>query len=59
MSSKSGEQQNKKSMKGMAHAKPNAGSGSIKHEESVGSRHGGIKFGMPKGIVDHSKVRGL
>ena len=57
--SRSEEQQNKKSMKGIAHAKPNAGSETIKREESVGSRHGGIKFGMPKGVVDHSKVRGL
>jgi hypothetical protein len=57
--SRSGEKQNVKSMKGMAHAKPNAGSESIKREEHVGSRHGGIKFGMPKGIVDHSKVRSL
>jgi hypothetical protein len=57
--SKTGEQQNKKSMKGMAKDRPNAGSETIKREESVGSRHGGIKFGMPKGIVDHSKVRSL
>lgn len=57
--SKTGEQQNKKSMKGMARDKPNAGSETIRAEEHVGSRHSGIKFGMPKGIVDHSKVRGL
>lgn len=53
-----GVHQSAKSVKGMFHAKKSAGSETIKSEEYVGSKHSGIKFGMPKGTIDHSNVRG-
>ena len=52
--------ENKASMKGEARDRPNAGSESIKSEEHVGSSGShGIRFKMPKGVVDHSKVRSM
>jgi len=52
--------ENKASMKGEAHTHRSAGSGSIKSEEYVGSSGShGIRFKMPKGVVDHSKVRSM
>lgn len=55
----SGEKQNKASMKGEAHTHKSAGSGSIKSEEHVGSSGShGVRFKMPKEVVDHSCVRG-
>jgi hypothetical protein len=51
--------ENSASMKGEVKAKKQAGSETVKHLESVGSHMGGgVKFGMPKGVPDHSKVRG-
>ena len=54
-----GVHQNKMSAKGMMHTHKSAGSETIRAEEHVGSKHSGVKFKMPKGIVDHSKVRRL
>jgi hypothetical protein len=55
----SGEKQNKASEKGMTRAHKSAGSESIRSEEKVGSSgpHG-VQFSVPKGVVDHSCVRG-
>jgi hypothetical protein len=54
-----GEMQNKASMKGETRAHKSAGSESIRSEEKVGSSgpHG-VQFSVPKGVVDHSCVRG-
>ena len=52
--------ENKQSMKGEYKAHKKSGSGSVKSLEHVGSsKHGGIKFAMPKGCIDHSKVKSL
>lgn len=55
----SGEKQNKASMHGEARAHKSAGSETVKREEHVGSSGShGVRFSMPKGVVDHSCVRG-
>jgi hypothetical protein len=55
----SGEKQNKASEKGMARAHKSAGSETIRSEEHVGSSGShGVRFKMPKEVVDHSCVRG-
>ena len=51
--------ENRRSEHGMAHSHRSAGSESIKSEEHVGSTGTGIRFKMPKDVVDHSKVRGM
>jgi hypothetical protein len=53
--------ENIKSVKGIAHVKPSAGSGKIKSEEHVGSTGSGIRFKLPSDsdCTDHSKVRSL
>lgn len=52
--------ENRASMKGEAHTKPSAGSGTIRSEEKVGSSGAhGVRFSMPKDVVDHSCVRKL
>ena len=55
----SGMKENKMSEKGEFHAKKSSGSGTVANIEKVGS-HGehGVKFTMPKEVVDHSNVRG-
>ena len=52
--------ENKGSERGMAHDRPNAGSGTIRSEEHVGGASG-QRFKMPKDsqVADHSKVRSL
>jgi hypothetical protein len=53
-----GVHQSARSVKGMFHAKKSAGSETIRAEEHVGSPAGhGIRFKMPKGMIDHSRVR--
>ena len=53
-----GKAENKMSEKGMAKTHKSAGSESIKSEEKIGSSDkNGVRFSMPKGIVDHSNVR--
>ena len=52
-----GARENKASMKGEAKANGGVGRGTIRSEEKVGGKSG-IQFSMPKGVVDHSCVRG-
>jgi hypothetical protein len=55
----SGEKQNKASMHGETRAHKSSGSGTIRSEEHVGSSGShGVRFKMPKEVVDHSCVRG-
>jgi hypothetical protein len=55
----SGEKENRASMKGEAHTHKSAGSEKIRTEEHVGSSGShGVRFKMPKGVTDHSCVRG-
>ena len=60
---KSGEVENKSSMRGMKQGKePHKGEGSVKSIEHVGSKHSeNHAFRMPKDseVSDHSKVKGL
>lgn len=51
--------ENRASEKGMSHAHSGKGSETVREIEKVGSSGShGVRFSMPKEVVDHSCVRG-